>query len=73
LKKNKHFYEDQGIQLLQTKLLLLDSRFTLCPSGSGPNYIRLWESLACGCIPVLLADTLDLPNHKLWDESIVFY
>ena len=39
--------------------LLLDSKFTLCPSGSGPNSIRLWESLACGSIPILLADTLN--------------
>lgn len=51
--------------------VLLDSRYSLCPSGSGPNSIRLWESLACGAIPVLLADTLDLPEHELWDKAIV--
>uniref|UniRef100_A0A6C0LYQ4 Exostosin GT47 domain-containing protein n=1 Tax=viral metagenome TaxID=1070528 RepID=A0A6C0LYQ4_9ZZZZ len=51
--------------------LLLKSRFTLCPSGSGPNSIRFWESLAVGSIPILLADTLDLPKHVLWDEAIV--
>ena len=51
--------------------ILLDSRYSLCPSGSGPNSIRFWESLAIGTIPVLLADTLELPPHKLWDEAIV--
>ena len=51
--------------------LLLDSRFSLCPSGSGPNSIRLWESLAIGSIPILLADTLELPIHELWDKSIL--
>ena len=51
--------------------LLLDSRYTLCPSGSGPNSIRLWEALAVGSIPVLLADTLELPKHELWKDSIV--
>lgn len=51
--------------------LLLDSRYTLCPSGSGPNSIRFWESLAVGSIPVLLADTLELPSHELWDKAIV--
>ena len=51
--------------------LLLDSRFSLCPSGSGPNSIRLWESLAIGSIPIVLADTLDLPNHELWDKAIL--
>ena len=51
--------------------LLLDSRFSLCPSGSGPNSIRFWESLAVGAIPVLLADTLELPEHELWKDTIV--
>lgn len=39
--------------------IIADSVFCLCPSGSGPNSIRLWESIALGCIPVLLADTYD--------------
>ena len=51
--------------------LLLASRFSLCPSGSGPNSIRLWEALAIGSIPIVLADTLDLPNHELWDKAIL--
>ena len=51
--------------------LLLDSKFSLCPSGSGPNSIRLWESLAIGTIPILLADTLELPSHELWDKAIL--
>jgi hypothetical protein len=50
---------------------LLNSRFSLCPSGSGPNTIRFWESLATGAIPVLLADTLDLVEHELWNDAIV--
>lgn len=49
-----------------------DSIFALCPSGSGPNSIRLWESLGFGSIPVLLADTLRLPGSRQeWDEAIV--
>lgn len=50
---------------------LLKSKFSLSPSGSGPNSIRFWESLACGSIPVLLSDTLDLPEHELWHDAIV--
>jgi len=50
---------------------LLDSKFSLCPSGSGPNSIRFWESLGCGSIPVLLADTLDLPYNINWSEAII--
>ena len=55
--------------------LLLNSRFSLCPSGSGPNSIRFWESLAVGSIPVLISDKLDLPttpkNLPRWDKTIV--
>jgi hypothetical protein len=51
---------------------LRDSIFSLCPSGSGPNSIRLWESLGFGCIPVLLADSLLLPGSPdEWAEAIV--
>lgn len=51
--------------------LLLNSRYSLCPSGSGPNSIRFWESLGSGAIPILLSDSLELPEHKLWKEAIV--
>jgi len=49
----------------------LNSRYSLCPSGSGPNSIRFWESLAVGSIPVLLADTLDLPKCFEWYKAII--
>ena len=51
--------------------LLLQSTFSLCPSGTGPNSIRFWESLAVGAIPVILADTLELPEHPLWKKAII--
>lgn len=60
--------------ILKTKKyneILLDSRYSLCPSGSGPNSIRFWESLACGAIPILLSDTLDLPYNINWKEIII--
>ena len=71
-KKGKLIENDEDH--LKTKIyneVLLRSEFSLCPSGSGPNSIRLWESLACGSIPVLLSDTLELPRHKLWDDAIL--
>ncbi|EXI82420.1 MAG: Exostosin family protein [Candidatus Accumulibacter appositus] len=55
------------------KTLLRDSIFSLCPSGSGPNSIRLWESIGCGTIPVILADTYLPPGDSaLWEEAAVF-
>ena len=51
--------------------LLLKSRYTLAPSGSGPNSIRFWEALAVGSIPILLSDKLELPEHPLWSDAIL--
>lgn len=51
--------------------ILLTSRYTLSPSGTGPNSIRFWEALGSGSIPVLLADRLELPEHELWNDAII--
>jgi hypothetical protein len=72
---NKELNENEE-QRSKTKFynkLLLNSRFSLCPSGSGPNSIRFWEALACGSIPVLLADTLELPKGIDWKSTIIEY
>ena len=53
--------------------VLQSSKFSLCPSGTGPNSIRLWESIEYGSIPVILADTLDLPGDiETWKEACLF-
>ncbi len=52
--------------------VLAGSIFSLCPSGSGPNSIRLWESLGFGCIPVVLAENLRLPGDEAeWEKAII--
>jgi hypothetical protein len=51
--------------------ILLSSKFSLCPSGSGPSSIRFWESLGAGTIPVILSDSMDLPSHELWNQTVV--
>lgn len=50
--------------------VMRETVFCLCPSGSGPNSIRLWEALGFGCVPVILADTLQLPGDQdLWRSA----
>lgn len=55
------------------KRVLAHSRFSLCPSGAGPTSIRVYESLGCGAIPVIMADTFHLPrlNTVNWDDCVV--
>lgn len=57
----------------QFKASMVQSVFSLCPSGSGPNSIRLWESFGSGAIPVILADTYVPPGEPaLWEAGVVF-
>jgi hypothetical protein len=67
--------EAQGVsaEALEFREAMSRSIFSLCPSGTGPNSIRLWESLGAGAIPVIMADTLALPGDPaLWQEAAVF-
>ena len=55
------------------RYILLQSVFSLCPCGSGPNTIRLWESLGLGSIPVVLSGTWQPPgDQRLWEDAVVF-
>lgn len=66
----KNLLNEETQQFLQA---LRESAFSLCPSGSGPNSIRLWESLESNIVPVVLADTYDPPGlYSLWQQSILF-
>jgi len=64
-KKKKERWEQEYIGLME------DTIFCLCPSGSGPNSIRLWECLQFGCIPILISDDLDLPGREIIGSSII--
>jgi hypothetical protein len=57
---------------IEVRRVLQQSIFSLCPFGSGPNSTRLWESIACGSIPVVLSDDYLPPGSKdLWEQATV--
>lgn len=52
--------------------ILQESIFSLCPSGVGPNSMRLWESIGWGSIPVVLSGNYLPPGSSaLWDLATV--
>jgi hypothetical protein len=57
--------------------ILGDTVFSLCPEGAGPNTLRVWESLAVGAIPVILADKWMPPQLGLGGADLrsccIFY
>jgi hypothetical protein len=73
-KKYQPNHRQINLQVDYYNHLLVSSRFSLCPSGSGSNSIRLWESLGAGSIPIVLADELDLPalsGDLSWEKTVV--
>lgn len=47
--------------------VMAESIFVLCPSGTGPNSLRLWEAIDCGAIPVIISPLYEPPGDlALW-------
>jgi Exostosin family len=52
--------------------IMSDSIFCLCPKGTGPNSIRLWEAIAHLTIPVIISDELRLPGRREdWIDTVI--
>lgn len=52
---------------------LASSEFILCPRGVGPSTLRIFEALASGRTPVILADDLQLPAGIPWEKCSLRY
>eukprot|EP00939_MAST-03C_sp_MAST-3C-sp1_P000034 g34.t1 len=46
---------------------VLDSTFCLCPRGFAPWSKRLFDAVVLGCIPVIIADNIELPFEQYVD------
>ena len=53
--------------------ILSRSRFSLCPSGTGPTSIRFLESLGAGAIPLIFSDSMMLPIFRdiNWEKCAI--
>ncbi len=47
------------------------SHFVLCPRGSGPSSLRLFEVMKSGVAPVLIADAYVRPPGVDWDSFLI--
>jgi hypothetical protein len=73
--------DEKAHQIVHYNQVLSDSIFSLCPSGAGPNSLRLWESLAIGSIPVILSDDYELPEitnltqglDLSWKDAVIIF
>ncbi|MEO6228727.1 MAG: exostosin family protein [Ferruginibacter sp.] len=53
--------------------LLLDGKFSLCPGGWAPVSFRIYESMALGRTPVIIADDFKEPAGPDWSKFAFFY
>lgn len=47
--------------------LIANSKFVLCPRGTGPSSLRLFETLLMGRVPVIISDEWVPPEGPDWD------
>lgn len=65
---NKKIQEENSRKYVE---ILGDTKYSLCPRGTGPSTIRMWESMAMGSKPVIFSDLLKYPmefylSSNLW-------
>jgi hypothetical protein len=53
--------------------LMLDAKFCLCPAGWAPSSFRIYESMALGRCPVIIADDFTPPKGPNWNDFALFY
>jgi hypothetical protein len=53
--------DEAGARVHSYNAVLSQSNFALCPSGAGPNTIRLWEAMGLSSIPVILGVNPRMP------------
>ena len=71
-----HFYNNAEKQTENKRRyieVLGDTKYSLCPRGTGPSTIRIWEAMAMGSCPIILSDFLKMPlerhiNSNLWKK-----
>lgn len=56
--------EDERARFVE---MILASQFSLCPSGIAPTSFRIFESMALGRAPVIIADQFVFPAGLNWD------
>jgi hypothetical protein len=53
--------------------LIRNSRFSICPAGWAPVSFRIYESMALGRCPVILADSFVPPDGPDWNSFALFF
>ncbi|HYE33183.1 MAG TPA: exostosin family protein [Methylomirabilota bacterium] len=66
------FFSNSAQQQSEFVEEILNSQFVLCPRGISPSSHRLYETMACGRAPVILADDWSPPPGPDWKSFAIF-
>jgi Exostosin family len=68
----KHWWEQDPTtieaKVAQFQQILGRTKFALCPRGVSASSIRLFEAMEAGCVPIIIADDLVLPEGPDWSS-----
>jgi probable glucuronoxylan glucuronosyltransferase IRX7 len=70
----EHFKDDKDVKVYEGGSEhyveeVLSSKFCLCPRGFAPWSRRLFDAVQLGCIPVIIADGIELPYEEFLDYT----
>jgi hypothetical protein len=77
--QNKYFYcinmeyDERKLEKIRYYTNIINSKFVLCPRGTGSTSARFFETIWFGRIPVLIADDTKLPLEHIipWNDLII--
>ena len=73
--KRWHFYSNSKTQSINKKNyieLLGNTKYSLCPRGTGPSTIRIWEAIAMNSCPIIFSDYLKMPLELIIKTNLWF-
>lgn len=72
LESTESWFNHDPVEKQRYAFLMSSSDFSLCPAGWAPSTVRIYESMALGVAPVILADEFVPPSGPDWEKSAVF-
>lgn len=73
IKTSQRWYNHQEEEHQAYVDLIKSCKFSLCPQGWAPASLRIFESMALGRCPVIIADHYAPPLGPKWNEFALFY
>ena len=72
LETSENWFNHTGDEHRKYVELVQSSQFSLCPAGWAATTFRIFDSMALGVCPVILADLWERPKGPKWEEFCIF-